>query len=156
FSIRMDAPLDMRMDRRRELTAAQILRTYSEEQLWQMFENFGEVRNAKHLAAHLVKMRKQFPLKTVGELKNVIVPLIRGKERRYLAQVFQALRIEVNDEMGALRDLLTQAAAVLAPGGRLVVITFHSLEDRIVKRFMKEGSFDSSLAGETNNLKSVV
>ncbi len=150
FSIRMDAPLDMRMDRRQELTAAEVLRTYSEEQLWRLFENYGEVRNARRLASHLVKMRKQFPLQTIGELKSILLPLVKGKERRYLAQVFQALRIEVNDEMGALKELLIQSERVLKPGGRLVVITFHSLEDRLVKRFMKEGGFEEQ--GSSKNL----
>src|SRR5699024_3546962 len=115
-----------------------ILRNYEEGQLLYLFENYGEIRNAKTLAAHLVKMRKQFPLKTIGELKNVITPVIKGNKRRYLAQVFQALRIEVNDELGALEDLLAQAEDVLAPGGRLVVITFHSVEDRVVKQFLKQ------------------
>src|SRR5699024_5452354 len=105
FSIRMDAPLDMRMDKRGDLTAIDILRNYEEGQLLYLVENYGEVRNAKTLAAHLVKMRRQFPLKTIGELKNVITPVIKGNKRRYLAQVFQALRIEVNDELGALKEL---------------------------------------------------
>ncbi len=142
FSIRMNAPLDMRMDRRQEKTAAGILKTYDVAGLWRIFEAYGEVRNARSLAEHLEKMRHRFPLKTVGELKTLIGPLVMGNERRYLAQVFQALRIEVNDELGALREFLQQAAAALKPGGRLVVITFHSVEDRLVKRFMKEGRWD--------------
>lgn len=149
FSIRMDALLDMRMDRRQKLMAANILREYKMEQLWQIFEGYGEIRNARSLAMHLVEMRKRFPLKTVGELKNVIIPLIKGNERRYIAQIFQALRIEVNDEMGALRELLIQAADVLKPGGRLVVITFHSVEDRLVKQFMKKGWFENEIEEAT-------
>ncbi len=145
FSIRMDAPLDMRMDRRQELTAAGILKKYDAADLWRIFEAYGEVRNAKSLAAHLVKMRHQFPLKTVGELKALITPLVMGNGRRYLAQVFQALRIEVNDELGALRAFLQQAAAALKPEGRLVVITFHSVEDRLVKQFMKTGRWGSAV-----------
>lgn len=144
FSIRMDAPLDMRMDRRQALTAADVLQKYSEDKLWKVLETYGEVRNAKTLAGHLVKMRHQFPLNSVGELKTLMTPYIMGNERRYLAQVFQALRIEVNDEMGALKELLEQAADSLRPGGRLVVITFHSIEDRIVKQFMKKGCLPAS------------
>ena len=139
FSIRMDAPLDMRMDRRQSLTAAKVLQTYEEAALWQLLEQYGELRNARSLAVHLVEARKRFPIDTVGALKTVLTPMIRGSERRYLAQVFQALRIAVNDEMGALQDFMTQAAEALKPGGRLVVITFHSVEDRVVKQYMKKG-----------------
>lgn len=153
FSIRMDAPLDMRMDRRQELTAASILQNYSVEELWHLLEVYGEVRNARSLAAHLVKMRHQFPLKTIGELKALMTPYIIGNERRYMAQVFQALRIEVNDEMGALKELLVQAADALKPGGRLVVITFHSVEDRIVKHFMKNGHLSSTENENTEEKK---
>ncbi len=142
FSIRMEGPLDMRMDRRQKRTAAEIVQQYKETDLLRIFETYGEVRNAKTLAAQLVKERERFPLKTIEELKAVIKPLIRGNERRYLAQVFQALRIEVNDELGALRDFLKQAARALKPGGRLVIITFHSIEDRMVKHFMKKGRFE--------------
>ncbi len=142
FSIRKDGPLDMRMDKRQELTAADVVQRYTADELLRILEIYGEVRNARTLAAHLVKERKKFPLKTIAELKAVIKPLIRGNERRYLAQVFQALRIEVNDELGALRELLLQGTSVLKPGGRLVIITFHSVEDRLVKHFMKEGRLE--------------
>lgn len=146
FSTRYDANLDMRMDKRQSFKAADIVRQYSEEQLWQLFEQYGELRNARTLAQHIVKARKTFPLKTVGELKTVITPFIVGNEQRYLAQVFQALRIEVNDEMGALKEMLEQTVRVLQPGGRLAVITFHSLEDRMVKNFMKKGRFENERA----------
>ena len=146
FSIRFDGPLDMRMDQRNEKTAATVLATMTETQLHQLFEKYGEVRNARQLAAQIVAQRKTTKLQTVESLKAAIGPVIRGNVQRYLAQVFQALRIEVNDEFGALTDLLEQSAKCLTPGGRLCVITFHSLEDRIVKHFMKSGN-----AAEDNN-----
>ena len=148
FSIRGDAPLDMRMDRRQSKTAADVIRKYRMEDLWRIFEDYGEVRNARSLAERLTELRQRFPLKTIGELKNAIIPLVRGNERRYLAQVFQALRIEVNDEMAALQEFLDQAATALEPGGRLVVISFHSVEDRTVKKFMKEGKPENKEVAE--------
>ncbi|MFI5195505.1 MAG: 16S rRNA (cytosine(1402)-N(4))-methyltransferase RsmH [Chitinophagales bacterium] len=143
FSIRYDGPLDMRMDKRSELTAAKVLQTYSEQQLHQLFEQYGEVRNSKQLAKHIVTMRKGVKVQTIAALKGMLAPVIRGvNENRYLAQVFQALRIEVNDELGALKEFLQQAALSLKPGGRLCVISFHSLEDRIVKQYIKRGRWD--------------
>lgn len=139
FSTRFDAPLDMRMDQRNERTAAQVIQTYSEKQLQRLFQEYGEVSNAKTLAATIVHARKITPIKTIATLKAIVQPIIKGNHHRYLAQVFQALRMEVNDEIGALKDLLLQSAAVLKPGGRLAVITFHSIEDRLVKHFMKTG-----------------
>ena len=146
FSIRFDGPLDMRMDKRSELTAAKILQTYSEPQLHQLFEQYGEVRNAKQLAKQIVTQRKGRGVQTIEGLKAMLGPVIKGIEVKYLAQVFQALRIEVNDELGALKEFLQQAAVSLKPEGRLCVITFHSLEDRIVKHYMKRGRWDE--AGE--------
>ncbi|MCW3121774.1 MAG: rsmH [Flavipsychrobacter sp.] len=147
FSIRFDGPLDMRMDKRSELTAAKVLQTYSEPQLHQLFEQYGEVRNSKQLAKHIVTNRKGNGVQTIEALKAMLGPVIRGvNPNRYLAQVFQALRIEVNDELGALKDLLQQSAASLKPGGRLSIISFHSLEDRIVKHYIKRGRWDE--AGE--------
>lgn len=142
FSIRFDGPLDMRMDKRQPLTAEAVLKTYSEAQLQKMFELYGEVRNAKQLAKQIVSQRGRIALNSIETLKAVMSPVMRGNPMRYLAQVFQALRIEVNDEMGALKDMLQDAATVLKPGGRLCVITFHSLEDRIVKQFIKKGTWD--------------
>lgn len=139
FSIRYDGPLDMRMDKRSELTAARVLQTYSEQQLHQLFEQYGEVRNSKQLAKHIVTQRKGQGVQTIEGLKAMLGPVIRGNPNRYLAQVFQALRIEVNDEFGALKELLQQAAVSLKPGGRLSIISFHSLEDRIVKQYIKKG-----------------
>jgi len=145
FSIRFEGPLDMRMDKRQELTAGKILKTYSEQELHKLFEQYGEVRNAKQLAKQIVQMRGKTKLQTIDELKAVIAPVMKGNPNRYLAQLFQALRIEVNDEMSALKDLLQNAAQVLKPGGRLCVISFHSLEDRIVKQFMKKGEWEADM-----------
>jgi 16S rRNA (cytosine1402-N4)-methyltransferase len=141
FSIRFDGPLDMRMDARTEKTAATVLQTYSEQQLHKLFEQYGEVRNAKQLAKQITGQRGKVKLDTMSSLKAVMEPVMRGNPNRYMAQVFQALRIEVNDELGALMDFLEQAALSLKPGGRLSMITFHSLEDRLVKQFMKKGTW---------------
>lgn len=142
FSIRFDGPLDMRMDKRGERTAADVLKTYSEQQLHQLFEQYGEVRNSKQLAKHIVAQRKASNVQTIEALKAMLGPVMRGNPNKYLAQVFQALRIEVNDELGVLKDFLQQAATCLKPGGRLSVISFHSLEDRLVKQFIKRGRWD--------------
>lgn len=144
FSIRFDGPLDMRMDKRQPLTAEAILKTYSEAQLQKVFEQYGEVRNAKQLAKQIVSQRSRVALNSIETLKAVMSPVMKGNPMRYLAQVFQALRIEANDEMGALKDMLQDAAAILKTGGRLCVITFHSLEDRIVKQYIKKGTWDEA------------
>lgn len=144
FSTRFDGNLDMRMDTRNATTAADILQTYSEQHLHQLFQNYGEVTNARTLAKTIVQLRKAHPLRTIAEFKSLIQPIVKGNPAKYLAQVFQALRIEVNDELGALKDLLTQSSEVLKPGGKLAIITFHSLEDRLVKNFMKAGSFEAA------------
>jgi 16S rRNA (cytosine1402-N4)-methyltransferase len=140
FSIRFDGPLDMRMDKRQELTAEQLLTTYSEAQLHKMFEMYGEVRNARQLAKHIVSSRERVKLYRIDALKALIAPVIKGNPQRYLAQLFQALRIEVNGEMDALEALLEQGVQSLKPGGRMSIITFHSLEDRMVKQFFKKGA----------------
>lgn len=142
FSTRFDASLDMRMDRRQELTAADILQKYSEQQLHKLFEQYGEVTNSKTLARTIVEQRAIHQIRNINQLKNAIQHIIKGNPHKYLAQVFQALRIEVNDEMGALKDMLMQTLSVLKPGGRVVIITFHSLEDRLVKNFFKQGTFE--------------
>lgn len=143
FSTRFDAALDMRMDQRQERTAADVLRDYDEQRLHKLFEQYGEVTNAKTLARTIVAARRIAPLKTIGALKQALHPVVKGNPNKYLAQVFQALRIEVNDEMGALKELLEQAPAVLKPGGRIAVISFHSIEDRIVKTFFRDNTFDA-------------
>jgi 16S rRNA (cytosine1402-N4)-methyltransferase len=142
FSTRFDGDLDMRMDKRSALTAAQLLQTYSAAKLQLLFQEYGEVTNSKTLAATIVQQRKVHPMRTIAEFKYVIQPVVKGNPQKYLAQVFQALRIAVNDELGALKELLIQATAVLKPGGRMAMITFHSLEDRLVKNFLKTGSFE--------------
>lgn len=142
FSIRFDAPLDMRMDKRNTLTAARVVMEYGERELHLMFEKYGEVTNSKTLAATLVRARKTTPLLTTGILKTVLEPIMKGNPNRYLAQVFQALRIEVNNELSVLEEMLEQTPELLTPGARLAIITFHSLEDRLVKRFFKTGTFN--------------
>jgi 16S rRNA (cytosine1402-N4)-methyltransferase len=144
FSTRFDAALDMRMDQRQPVTAADILTKFSESQLHKMFEQYGEVTNAKTLSRTIVSQRSLALLRTINEFKTAVQAVVKGNPQKYFAQVFQALRIEVNDELGALKELLQQTPAVLNPGGRLVVITFHSLEDRIVKHFLKEGTFETN------------
>ncbi len=147
FSIRFDGPLDMRMNQTMSLTAADILNTYQEEDLVGMFSTYGEVRNTKKLAREIIKARKNgVKFNTTMNFISFLDSFVIGKRNRYLAQVFQALRIEVNDEMGALKEMLKQSLEVLAVGGRLVIMTFHSLEDRIVKNFMKAGNFEGKLA----------
>lgn len=142
FSIRFDAPLDMRMDQRQTITAGDILKNFSEVQLHKMFEQYGEVTNSKTLAKKIVSERVITPIRTINEFKTAVKTVVKGNPQKYFAQVFQALRIEVNDELGALKALLEQVAQVLDHGGRIAVITFHSLEDRIVKNFFRDGTFD--------------
>lgn len=143
FSIRFDASLDMRMDQRQSKTAADVLNEYSEQQLHKMFEQYGEVTNSKTLAKTIVESRRTASFQTIDGLKNALRPIVKGNPNKYLAQVFQALRIEVNDEMGALKEMLEQLPQVLKKGGRAAVITFHSLEDRLVKIFFRDNSFDA-------------
>jgi 16S rRNA (cytosine1402-N4)-methyltransferase len=142
FSTRYDAELDMRMNQSGPIKAADILKDYTEEKLHKIFEQYGEVTNSKTLAKKIVELRRSQSLKTVNEFKNAVYPIVKGNPEKYFAQVFQALRIEVNEELVALKELLMQSLDVLEEGGRLVVITFHSLEDRIVKNFFKNGNFD--------------
>lgn len=139
FSIRFDAPLDMRMDNRQKTTAADILNTYEEAKLHKLFEKYGEVTNSKTLAKTIVEQRSITAFKMISTFKQSLQAIVKGNPNKYFAQVFQALRIEVNDEMKSLEEMLEQAIAVLSPGGRLAVISFHSLEDRIVKNFFKYG-----------------
>jgi 16S rRNA (cytosine1402-N4)-methyltransferase len=143
FSIRFNASLDMRMDQRQTKTAVDVLNEYSEQQLHKLFEQYGEVTNSRTLAKTIAEARRTAPLKTIENLKNVLSPVVKGNPNKYLAQVFQALRIEVNDELGALKEMLEQAPSVLKEGGRIAVITFHSIEDRIVKTFFKDNTFEA-------------
>jgi 16S rRNA (cytosine1402-N4)-methyltransferase len=142
FSIRFDAELDMRMDQGAPTTAREVLARYSEAELHRVLGMYGEVRNAKSLAAGLVTARAKAPIRTVNELKAVLERFApKFAEYKYFAQVFQALRIEVNEELKVLEEFLVQAAQVLRPGGRLVVLAYHSLEDRLVKHYIAKGKF---------------
>ncbi len=146
FSIRFDAELDMRMNQASDLSAKEVVNNYTEAELHRIFGIYGEIQNAKSLANTIVTARLNAPIITVADLKNVISARIpKGKENKYLAQVFQALRIEVNQELEALKDFLIQTADVLAVGGRLVVMSYHSLEDRLVKNFIAKGKFSGEV-----------
>ena len=143
FSFRFDGALDMRMNTRAGQTAADIVNTYTEEQLADLFYLYGELKVSRKLASVLVRSREAKKIETIGDFLEVIKPFTgKDKEKKFLAQVFQAPRIEVNDEMRALKEMLQQTLQVLKPGGRLVVITYHSLEDRLVKNFLKTGNFE--------------
>jgi len=144
FSTRFNGPLDMRMDKRIEKKASDILMQYSEAQLHKLFEQYGEVSNSKTLAKHIVQQRSNSSLHNIDAFKNMLQPVVKGNPNKYLAQVFQALRIEVNDEMGALKEMLIQLPDVLLPKARVAIITFHSIEDRIVKNFFKQANDDEN------------
>ncbi|WP_080237332.1 16S rRNA (cytosine(1402)-N(4))-methyltransferase RsmH [Spirosoma rigui] len=146
FSTRFDADLDMRMNQQGDRTARQVVNEYTEADLHRILGMYGEVTNAKTLAAAIVSARSNQPLKTVNDLKAVLQRYApRGKENKYAAQVFQALRIEVNEELLALEEFLEQVPEVLKPGGRLVVMSYHSLEDRLVKNFINKGKFQGDV-----------
>ena len=143
FSFRFDGDLDMRMNNRAGKTAADILNTYTEERLADVFYLYGELKFARRIASAIVKKRSVSSFKSIPDLLGILTPFYgREKEKKFLAQVFQALRIEINQEMQTLRELLTQSLTLLKSGGRLVVITYHSLEDRLVKNFIKTGNFE--------------
>lgn len=140
FSTRFDADLDMRMDRSAAKTAVQVINDYSQEELHKILGMYGEVRNAKTLAAAIVATRVNAPVKTVDDLKRILNKYApRGKENKYYAQVFQAIRIEVNEELKALEEALEQSSEMLRTGGRLVIMSYHSLEDRLVKNYIMKG-----------------
>ena len=146
FSIRFDGPFDMRMDQRQQKTAAHIIESYSEAALHKMFEQFGEVTNSKTLAKHIVQQRKHLKLETVQDFKSLIAPVVKGNPNKYFAQVFQAIRIEVNEEMQVLSEFLAQLADVVNDGGRAVIITFHSIEDRLVKNAFRVGPAEDDVS----------
>lgn len=155
FSTRYDAPLDMRMDRSTEKTAADIINTYTEHGLHRIFGMYGEVKNAKTLAQAIIKSRVNKPIHTTFELIDVLKSYApKGKEHKYYAQVFQSLRIELNEELESLKDLLEQSTQVLKQNGRLVIMSYHSLEDRLVKNFIQHGKFhgeaEKDLYGNSN------
>lgn len=146
FSTRMDGPLDLRMDRREGMTAADLVNSAEENELEKILRLYGELSNAKALAHNIVLAREGEPLSTTGQLVEAVRPLLpRGRENKVLAMLFQALRIEVNGELEALRQMLTQAAELLSDGGRICVMSYHSLEDRLVKNFFKTGNFEGEL-----------
>ena len=142
FSFRLEGDLDMRMDQRQSLTAYEVVNNWSEQQLHKLFEHYGEVTNAKTLARTIVQVRRSVSLKTISNFRSALAPIVKGNPNKYFAQVFQALRIEVNDELGALKEMLLQLPGLLLTGGRIAIITFHSLEDRLVKNFFKKGAFE--------------
>lgn len=143
FSFRFDGALDMRMNQNAKLDASHIINEYSEEKLEQVFRLYGEIKNSRQLAAAIASARADSPVKTTTLLKQIAARCApRAIENKYLAQVFQALRIEVNNEMDALKEFLESSLKLLKPGGRLVIITYHSLEDRLCKNFMKTGNFE--------------
>lgn len=161
FSFRYDAPLDMRMNKRNGATAADVVNSYTEEQLADVFYLYGELKNSRRLAAEIVRRRTEKPILTTQDLVDATAPLYkREREKKDMARLFQALRIEVNHEMTALKDMLAAATSLLATGGRLSVITYHSLEDRIVKNFMRsgnaEGRVETDFFGRTSAPYSLV
>ena len=146
FSFRFDAPLDMRMNGRAGMTAADVVNRYTEEQLANVFYLYGEMKNSRRLAAAIAKARGLNAISTIDDLLQIVRPLMpREREKKDLARVFQALRIEVNHEMDALHEMLDAAQQVIRPGGRLVVLTYHSLEDRMVKNFIKAGNIEGEI-----------
>lgn len=146
FSFRFDAPLDMRMNKRADKTAADIVAEYDEEALADIFYLYGELKNSRRIASALVKARQQHAIATTQDFLHVVEPFFkRDREKKDMARLFQALRIEVNHEMEALKEMLAAATQLLAPGGRLSVITYHSLEDRIVKNVMKTGNAEGKM-----------
>lgn len=158
FSTRFDAPLDMRMAQQGSVNAYTIINRYTAEELQYLFGNYGEVRNARQLAQAIVSARTLFSatggIRTTGQLKQIAGSVAKGELPAYLAQVFQAIRIAVNDEMTALREMLEQSAHLLQPGGRLVVISYHSLEDRLVKNIMKTGNANGEIEEDLMGRKS--
>jgi 16S rRNA (cytosine1402-N4)-methyltransferase len=146
FSIRFDANLDMRMNVLQGMTAQKLLETYSEEELRRIFKEYGELSEAGKLAKHLINVRSDRPIKTTQQLMDLIRPFMRrGQEHTFAAQVFQSIRIEVNDELESLKQMLLQTSELLRPGGRLVVMSYHSLEDRLVKNFLRSGKFEGEV-----------
>ncbi|MCQ2264992.1 MAG: 16S rRNA (cytosine(1402)-N(4))-methyltransferase RsmH [Bacteroidales bacterium] len=146
FSHRFDGELDMRMNKQKGISAREIINGYALERLANLFYTYGELNNGRRMAQQIVSEREKHEIATTGQLVEAITPLLpKGKENKILSQVFQAIRIEVNDEMTVLKEFLTQTAECLRPGGKLVVIAYHSLEDRLVKNFMRSGKFEGEV-----------
>lgn len=146
FSHRFNGELDMRMNKQKGISAREIINGYAPERLANLFYTYGELNNGRRMAQQIVSEREKHEIATTGQLVEAITPLLpKGKENKILSQVFQAIRIEVNDEMTVLKEFLTQTAECLRPGGKLVVIAYHSLEDRLVKNFMRSGKFEGEV-----------
>jgi len=146
FSIRSIGQLDMRMNQNADLTAFKVVNKYTDKELYRVFNSYADLKNVGKVVPTIITARRQKAIETTADLVNLMEPLVKGKKQnQFLAQIFQAIRIEVNDEMGALEDMLEQAAQVLKPGGRLVVISYHSIEDRLVKNFIRSGKFDGKV-----------
>jgi len=146
FSIRSTGQLDMRMNQNADLTAFKVVNKYTDKELYRVFNSYADLKNVGKVVPTIITARRQKAIETTADLVDLMEPLVKGKKQnQFLAQIFQAIRIEVNDEMGALEDMLEQAAQVLKPGGRLVVISYHSIEDRLVKNFIRSGKFDGKV-----------
>ncbi|MBC8048332.1 MAG: 16S rRNA (cytosine(1402)-N(4))-methyltransferase RsmH [Fimbriimonadaceae bacterium] len=145
FSTRFDADLDMRMNAAQKISAKDVINNYNRKQLQEIFSRYGEIRNSKQLSEAIADNRTAIKINTTSDLKEIIKSVVKGELNKYLAQVFQAIRIEVNDEMNALKEMLQSTIDVLKPGGRLVVISYHSLEDRIVKNILKTGNTEGEI-----------
>lgn len=149
FSIREEGQLDMRMNQRAELTAFQVVNKYPEKELYRIFNSYADLKNVPKVVRAISAKRREVKIETTAQLVDLLSDLVKGnKQNQFLAQVFQAIRIEVNDEMGALVDLLEQSVKVLKPGGRLVVISYHSIEDRLVKNFFRSGNIEGKIESD--------
>jgi len=149
FSIRSTGQLDMRMNQSADLTAFKVVNKYSDKELYRVFNSYADLKNVGKIVPEIIKSRREKAIETTADLVGLMEKLVKGKKQnQFLAQIFQAIRIEVNDEMGALEDMLEQAADVLKPGGRLVVISYHSIEDRLVKNFIRSGRFDGKIESD--------
>lgn len=157
FSIRFDSKLDMRMDQLQKMDAQFIINKYDREKLENIFQNYGELRNYRRIVDLIVSERKNNKINTSGDLKRILEPLsISSEENKFLAKVFQAIRIEVNDEINIIKSLLVQSSKILKKGGRLVCISYHSLEDRLVKRFIQNGTFESDAISDIYGNKDLI
>jgi len=157
FSIRFDSKLDMRMDQSKKIDAQFIINKYDREKLENIFQNYGELRNYRRIVDLIVSERKNNKINTSGDLKRILEPLsISSEENKFLAKVFQAIRIEVNDEINIIKSLLVQSSKILKKGGRLVCISYHSLEDRLVKRFIQNGTFESDAISDIYGNKDLI
>ena len=157
FSIRFDSKLDMRMDQSQKMDAQFIINKYDREKLENIFQNYGELRNYRRIVDLIVSERKNNKINTSGDLKRILEPLsISSEKNKFLAKVFQAIRIEVNDEINIIKSLLVQSSRILKKGGRLVCISYHSLEDRLVKRFIQNGTFESETISDIYGNKDLI